>query len=52
MYTIVEAYRVVFLENAFPAAVPLGALWVVAAAAFCLGYAWFYKVRKSFADLI
>ena len=52
MYTIVEAYRAVFLENTFPAGTPLAVLWAVAVAAFCLGYAWFYKVRKSFADLI
>ena len=52
MYTIVEAYRAVFLENAPPSGTPLLVLWAVAAVAFWLGYAWFYKVRKSFADLI
>jgi len=52
MYTIVETYRAVFLENTPPNWTPLAALWGVAAATFCLGYAWFYKVRKSFADLI
>lgn len=52
MYTIVGAYRAVFLENALPSGFPLGVLWAVAVAAFWLGYAWFYKVRKSFADLI
>jgi len=52
MYTIVEAYRAVFLENTPPSATSLAVLWAVAAAAFWFGYAWFYKVRKSFADLI
>ncbi len=52
MYIIVEAYRAVLLESSAPAWTPLAALWAVAIAAFCLGYAWFYKVRKSFADLI
>ena len=52
MYTIVEAYRALFLENALPSALPLGVLWAAGVAAFWLGYAWFYKVRKSFADLI
>jgi len=27
-------------------------LWAAGVAAFWLGDAWFYKVRKSFADLI
>ena len=52
MYTIVEAYRAVFLENTPPSAASLAVLWAVAVAEFWLGYAWFYKVRKSFADLI
>ena len=52
MYTIVEAYRSLFLENALPSGLPLAVLWALAVAAFWLGYAWFYKVRKSFADLI
>jgi lipopolysaccharide transport system permease protein len=52
MYTVVEAYRAVFLESSPPSATPLLVLWAVAVAAFWLGYAWFYKVRKSFADLI
>ena len=52
MYPIVEAYRAVLLENTLPAWTPLAVLWVVAVAAFCLGFAWFYKVKKSFADLM
>jgi ABC-type polysaccharide/polyol phosphate export permease len=52
MYPIVQAYRAVLLENTLPAWTPLAVLWVVATAAFCLGFAWFYKVRKSFADLL
>lgn len=52
MYTIVQAYRAVFLENSLPAWPPLAVLWAVAVAAFWLGYAWFYKVKRSFADLI
>ena len=27
-------------------------LWLVAAAVFVLGHAWFYKLRKSFPDVI
>jgi hypothetical protein len=26
--------------------------WIVAAAVFLLGHAWFYKLRKTFADVI
>ncbi len=52
MYTVVGAYRAVFLESAPPDWAALGNLWIVAAGAFWLGYAWFHKVKKSFADLI
>lgn len=52
LFPIVEAYRAVLLESRLPDWTPLAVLWVVSTAAFCLGYAWFYKVRKSFADLM
>lgn len=52
LFPIVGAYRAVLLEGSLPAWPPLAVLWVVATAAFCLGFAWFYKVRKSFADLM
>jgi lipopolysaccharide transport system permease protein len=52
MYILVRAYRAIFLENHAPA---LGAMWkfsLLAAAVFVLGHAWFYKLKKSFADMI
>jgi lipopolysaccharide transport system permease protein len=52
MYVLVRAYRAIFLENHAPA---LGALWkfsLLAILVFVLGHAWFYKLRKSFADMI
>lgn len=52
LYTVVGAYRSVFLESEPPDGAALGNLWIVAAAAFWFGYAWFHKVKKSFADLI
>jgi lipopolysaccharide transport system permease protein len=52
MYAIVEAYRAVLLENTLPVWTPLAVLWVGATVVFCLGFAWFYKVKKSFADLM
>jgi len=27
-------------------------LWLLAAVVFILGHAWFYKLRKSFADMM
>jgi len=52
MYTIVTAYRDIFLEHAAPDLVPLAWLWVLALGTFWIGHGWFYKVKKSFADLL
>ena len=52
IYVLVRGYRAIFLENRAPDFGPLWKLWVVAVAAFILGHAWFYKLRKSFADII
>ena len=52
MYTVVGAYRAVFLENSLPPWGPVALLWVVSVTVFWLGYGWFYKMKKSFADLI
>lgn len=52
LYVLVRAYRAVLLENSAP---PLGSLWKllgVSALAFFAGHAWFYKLRKNFADVI
>jgi lipopolysaccharide transport system permease protein len=51
MFVLVRGYRAM-LEGRAPA---LGSYWklcVIAAAVFILGHAWFYKLRKSFADII
>ena len=52
MYVLVRGYRTIFLEHRPPDFGPLWKLWVLAAAVFVLGHAWFYKLRKSFADII
>ncbi|MBI4464174.1 MAG: ABC transporter permease [Acidobacteria bacterium] len=52
MYTIVGAYRAVFLERSPPPVGPLAILWGVALGMFWLGYGWFYKMKRAFADLI
>jgi lipopolysaccharide transport system permease protein len=52
MFVLVRGYRAVFLEGQAPAFGPLWKLWVVSGAVFVLGHAWFYKLRRSFADII
>ncbi len=52
MYVLVRGYRAILLEGHSPELLPLVKLWMVALAVFFLGHAWFYKLRKSFADVI
>jgi lipopolysaccharide transport system permease protein len=52
IYVLVRGYREIFLENQPPAFGPLWKLWLLSAVVFVLGHAWFYKLRKSFADMI
>jgi lipopolysaccharide transport system permease protein len=52
LYVLVRGYRSVLLEGVPPALGPLWKLWVVSTLAFVGGHAWFYKLRKSFADVI
>jgi len=52
MLVLVRAYRATLLEGRAP---DFGSFWklcVVASAVFILGHAWFYKLRKSFGDII
>jgi lipopolysaccharide transport system permease protein len=52
MYVLVHAYRAILLEHRAPSFGALGKFSLVAVAVFVLGHAWFYKLRKSFADMI
>jgi lipopolysaccharide transport system permease protein len=52
VYVLVRGYRDIFLENRVPAFGSLWKLWLLSALVFVLGHAWFYKLRKSFADMI
>ncbi len=52
LFTLVRGYRAIFLEHHPPEWIPLLKLWAVAIAIFLLGHAWFYKLRKAFADII
>lgn len=51
MFVLVSGYRAL-LEGRAPALGAYGKLCLVAGAVFILGHAWFYKLRKSFADMI
>jgi lipopolysaccharide transport system permease protein len=52
IYVLVRGYRAIFLENRAPAFGALWKLWLLSIVVFVLGHAWFYKLRKSFADMI
>jgi lipopolysaccharide transport system permease protein len=52
IYVLVRGYRAIFLEHQAPAFHSMWKLWAVAGVVFLLGHAWFYKLRKSFADVI
>jgi lipopolysaccharide transport system permease protein len=52
LFVLVRGYRAILLEGQAPALAPLMKLWLVALAVFVLGHAWFYKLRKTFVDVI
>ncbi|MDX2149156.1 MAG: ABC transporter permease [Bryobacteraceae bacterium] len=52
MYHLVAGYRLLFLEGRMPEWSAVAKLWAVAAMVVILGHAWFYKLRRSFADVI
>jgi lipopolysaccharide transport system permease protein len=52
IYVLVRGYRAILLESKAPDWASLATLTVVSILVFLLGHAWFYKLRKSFADLI
>ncbi|HJZ97802.1 MAG TPA: ABC transporter permease [Candidatus Solibacter sp.] len=52
IYVLVKAYRAIFLESQAPSFGALWKLYVLAAIIFISGHAWFYKLRKSFPDLL
>jgi lipopolysaccharide transport system permease protein len=51
-YIFVHAYRNVLLDGVTPDWGQLGWLTLASAFVFIAGYAWFYKLRRSFADLL
>ena len=52
MYALVGGYRSIFLWGQTPAFGHLWKFWVLSLVVFVLGHAWFYKLRKSFADML
>jgi len=52
LFILVRGYRAVFLGQHAPEWAPLWKLWILALAVFVLGHAWFYKLRKSFPDIV
>jgi ABC-type polysaccharide/polyol phosphate export permease len=52
LFALVRGYRAIFLENRAPDLNMLAALWVGSVALAVCGYAWFHRLRKSFADVI
>ncbi|MGH9663824.1 MAG: ABC transporter permease, partial [Bryobacteraceae bacterium] len=52
IYVLVEGYRAIFLENHAPRFGPLWKLWLLSIVLCILGHAFFYKLKKSFADVI
>jgi lipopolysaccharide transport system permease protein len=52
MWALVRGYRAIFLENRGPDPVSLTALWIGSMLLAVAGYAWFHRLRRSFADTI
>jgi lipopolysaccharide transport system permease protein len=52
IFVLVRGYRSILLESKAPDWIALAWLTVASVLVFLLGHAWFYKLRKSFADLI
>ena len=52
VYVMVRGYRDLLLESRLPEWGAVWKLWLVAVFVFFAGHAWFYKLRKSFADVI
>ncbi|HYI94683.1 MAG TPA: ABC transporter permease [Bryobacteraceae bacterium] len=52
VYAIVRCYRAIFLDGQAPPFGTLWKLWILSIVVFLAGHAWFYKLRKSFADVI
>jgi lipopolysaccharide transport system permease protein len=52
LFALVRGYRAIFLEARPPEWPALWKLWVLAAAVFVAGHAWFHKLRRGLADVV
>lgn len=52
LYILVRQYRLILLEASGPEWASLGKLAGASVVVFLAGHAWFYKLRRSFADLV
>jgi lipopolysaccharide transport system permease protein len=52
LFYLVQAYRDILLDGHSLQALPLLKFWILALVFFFAGHAWFYKLRKTFADII
>lgn len=52
MFILVRGYRAILLEGSAPDWSAIIGLTIVSVIVFLAGHAWFYKLRKSFADII
>jgi lipopolysaccharide transport system permease protein len=52
LYILVRGYRAAFLEGHAPGLRSLSILWVLSLLVAIAGYAWFNRLRRSFADVI
>ena len=49
---LVHGYRAIFLDQRAPDAASLAIMWIGSAALAIAAYAWFHRLRRSFADII
>lgn len=52
LFVLVHGYRTVFLEGNAPDPHSLWKLWLLSIAVFLFGYAWFHRLKRTFADVI
>jgi lipopolysaccharide transport system permease protein len=52
IFLLVRGYRAILLQSRVPDWRPVAWFAIVSVIVFLLGHAWFYKLRRSFADLI
>jgi lipopolysaccharide transport system permease protein len=52
MFVLVRSYRAIFLEASAPPWIPLAAVTALGALVFVAGHGLFYKLKRSFGDLV